>query len=208
MFDHSAIMALARMIVETMTMFFYLLEAMTEDEWALRYAVLRLHDTAARIKLMRMSQSKADYDDLSQGRAELVKKIRLNPAFARLEPDQQDRLLTGEQIFVGGMRAAATRAAGWRGATFMALYNYFSAHVHAAPMSFLRMRQHGVDYYFPSEAQFGSASLAIEVAKACLRRVSLRYLDTMPSARGEFSAEYLTCLIKEDVECNVFTYGS
>lgn len=42
--DHSAIIALCRMIMEAMTLYFYLTKQVSADEWGCRRLVLRLHD--------------------------------------------------------------------------------------------------------------------------------------------------------------------
>jgi hypothetical protein len=203
MFDHSAIMALARMIIDGMTMFCYLMEAVTDEAWSLRYNVLRLHDTTARIKLLRAWHDKSQYADLVDGREELVRSISSSVTFCAMKDEQQKRLLTGEEIFVGGMRRAA-RTAGWSEDKFIAIYNYFSAHIHAAPMSYFRMRRHSVDYLAPNEMQYGSAAMAIEVATACLRRTSLRYLDSSASSQPKVLQTVLESLRSEDSECTVF----
>ena len=207
MFDHSAIISLGRMMMDGMTMYFYLLEKITDDEWALRYLVLRLHDTVARIKLIRASKPKSEYADLTAGRLSLVEEIKQSPCYGLLNTAQQERVVTGEEIFVGGMRHAATRVGGWREETFLALYNYFSAHMHTAPMSYMRMRTHTVDYFAASEAQYASARMAMIVSVACLRRVSLHCLDRQPGAHSQFSTEHLASVRQQDADCNVFSHG-
>jgi len=175
MFDHSAVLGLARMIVECLSMYVYLIEPVTEEDWSFRYAVLRLHDTVARIKLLRAWPASADTTELKAGRDDLILEIRSHPGFARLDEEHQKRLVSGETIFIGGMRKAAALA-GWDPDVFTALYGYFSAHLHAAPMSFFRMDDHGVDYFFPNAAQKQIASVGIAAAAAALRRLSLLHL--------------------------------
>lgn len=175
MFDHSAVLGLARMIVECLSMYAYLVEPVAEEDWTFRYAVLQLHDTVARIKLLRAWPSSADTVDLKAGRDNLIVDIRSHSAYAQFDDDQQKRLVSGEMIFVGGMRKAAALV-GWDADVFTALYGYFSSHLHAAPMSFFRMDDHRVDYFSPNEAQRQIASVGIATAAAALRRLSLLHL--------------------------------
>jgi hypothetical protein len=108
--DHSAIIALCRMIMEAMTLYFYLTKPVAADEWGCRRLVLRLHDTVNRIKLMRGFQSENEYADLISGRAKLEGELRENSFFKSLQAEQQDRLLTGEHFYVGGVQRAAKDA--------------------------------------------------------------------------------------------------
>ncbi len=208
LFDHSGIMAISRMVMEAMTVYFYLIQGVSPAEWECRRLTLRLHDTTARIKLLRAWKDKSCYRDLIDGRASLVARLQQNSFFLGLSPEQQKKLLSGEQIFVGGMLAAATRAVGWRKDTFLALYNYLSTHTHSAPMSFMRMRRHKIDYADPSGAQFDMARLAISVTQFCLLRVSLHYLDTSPVARASFDPEELAEFEKQDAESNLLNSGA
>lgn len=203
MFDHSGIVGLARMIVEGLTMYAYLRQPVPAEVWRLRDLVLRLHDTVARITLLRAWQTRSDSQDLRTGRADLLAQIEASPVFQDLPDVQKETLRTGSQIFVGGMRRAA-KEAGWDEVRFTALYNYFSAHLHAAPMSYMRTREHGVDYFAPSEAQAAIAATAISIATACLRRVSLRQLAESDWRAHPVFAASADGFIAEDADCVVF----
>lgn len=204
MFDHSAIVGLARMIVEGLTMYAYLKQPVSEPVWALRETVLKLHDTAARITLLRAYREKADYQDLREGRAELIRELESNPAFGDLPEEHRGPLLTGSAIFVGGMRRAA-KAAGWNEDRFTAMYGYLSAHVHGAPMSYFRTREHVVDYYLPSEAQKAIAATAVTIATACLQRASLRQIAEFDWRSHPVFAASVDAFIADDAACEVFT---
>ncbi|MBL0914987.1 MAG: hypothetical protein IBJ13_05570 [Sphingopyxis sp.] len=140
MFDHHAIMALARMIMEASTMIAYLHDPVDPVEWEFRYILLRLHDTVARIKLMRGFELPAD--DLKIGREKLRAELEAHPMFLKLAEDRQKRLASGEDMFAIGMRSVATKIMGWNDRQFNGVYAYFSAHAHSAPMSFMRMEHH------------------------------------------------------------------
>jgi hypothetical protein len=203
MFDHSAIVSLSRMIVEGLTMYVYLKQFVPEPVWALRQSVLKLHDTTARITLFRAYRKKSDYQDLRDGRDELIRELKANAAFADLPEDQRTSLRNGSVIFVGGMRRAA-REAGWKEDRFTAMYGYLSAHVHGAPMSYFRTREHGVDYYAPSEAQKAIAATAITIATACLRRASLRQVAEIDWRAHAVFAASVDDFIADDAACDVF----
>ena len=203
MFDHSAILGLARMIIECLSTYAYLIEQVTEEDWAFRYAVLRLHDTVSRIKLLRAWPAFAATADLKAGRDDLIMEIRSHPAFAGFDGEQQKRLVSGETIFIGGMRKSAALA-GWNPDVFTALYGYFSAHLHAAPMSFFRMDDHRVDYFYPNDAQKQIASAGIATAAAALRRLSLLHLGDLDYS-GHPTLSAVTAGMREaDAACEVF----
>jgi hypothetical protein len=202
MFDHHAIMALARMILEASTMVAYLLDPVSSEEWELRHTVLRLHDTVARIKLLRGFEAPAD--DLRTGRAQLKAELEENPVFQNLAEDRRKRLMSGEEMFVTGMRSVATKIMGWNESKFTGIYAYFSAHAHSAPMSFVRMADHKIDYFFPSETQTDILALSTETAIACLRRTMLRMIDQQPSQLGLYHPELLAEARELDLQSPLF----
>jgi hypothetical protein len=89
------------------------------------------------------------------------------------------------------MRNAAMRAAGWNGDHFQALYNYFSAHSHVAPVSYFRLERHKIGFMDVSDAQKGMAILGLNVGEFCLVRTSLEYLRSDPSEQSKFDASEL-----------------
>ena len=114
----------------------YLLDPVSSDEWALRYSLLRLHDTVGRIKLLRTYDQPSD--DLREGRDALKVGIISNPNFQNVPEIRRERLLTGEEMFTIGMRSVATKIMGWDERQFSGIYAYLSSHTHSAPMSFMR----------------------------------------------------------------------
>jgi len=203
MFDHHAIMALARMIVEASTMIAYLLDPVEPEEWELRHTLLQLHDTVARIKLLGGFEQPAD--DLRAGRETLRAALHANPLFDHLPEDRQKRLLGGEEMFAIGMRAVATRIMGWNDRQFNAVYAYLSSHAHSAPMSFMRMKDHKIDYFFPSETQAQILALSMEVTIACLRRSMLRMIDRVPAQVDLYQPELLADARALDAACPLFS---
>ena len=202
MFDHHAIMAMARMIMEASTMIAYLLDSVEQEEWDFRYLLLRLHDTAARIKLMRGFESPAE--DLRAGRDQLKAELEGHPAFLNHSEERQKRMAGGEEMFAVGMRAVATKMMGWNERQFNGIYAYLSAHAHSAPVSFIRMEHHQIDYYFPSAAQTDILTLVIEVAIACLRRSTLRMIDQQPEQIADYHPQLLIEAREQDAACSFF----
>jgi len=200
LFDHSAVISICRMVMEAMTLYFYLSEAVDADQWQCRELVLRLHDTSARIKLMRGFKEEQDYEDLLTGKASLRSEIQSNSFFRTLPPKQQKTALAGGQIYIGGMTAAATRAAGWQEKRYLSFYNYFSAHSHSAPMSFMRFGKHNINFSEPSEAQRGAAATVLNVAACCLLRVTMHYLRTAPDAERSFEKSEIKEFEKQAIE--------
>ena len=164
-----------------MTLYFYLTKQVPADEWECRGLALRLHDTVNRIKLMRGFQSENEYGDLINGRATLEGELRQKSFFKSLQVEQQDRLLTGEHFYVGGVQRAA-KDAGWNFRKYIAHYSYFSSHAHSAPMSFMRFIKHKVSFGEPSDAQRGAVTSALCVAECCLLKTSLAHLNSSPTA--------------------------
>lgn len=182
MTDHSAVAALCRMLMEAMPFYFYLAEEVEEEEWKARLLCLKIHDTTNRIKLMRAFEPKEAYQDLRDGRDELLNELKSSVFFKKLEEDKQKRLLTGDHFYHRGMNTAA-EAAGWDTKQFMALYSYFSSHAHSSPMSFFRMRQHKVSFGDPSDAQKALMTTALCVAEYSLLKVTMHHLGGSPDAR-------------------------
>jgi hypothetical protein len=174
------------MVMEAATLFFYLKEPVSEDEWAARYLCLKLHDTTNRIKLMRGHQSADQYADLEVGKEELMGELRKNAHFCSMTKEQQSRIETGDHFFLCGMNKAAT-SAGWDFKKFLSFYSYFSSHAHSAPMSFFGTKKQAIRYHDPSNAQKAAMVTAIGIAEYCLLKATLAYLNT--SCRRELDLE-------------------
>lgn len=181
----------------------YLLDPVEPDEWEFRYILLRLHDTVARIKLMRGFELQAD--DLKAGRDQIKGELEAHPTFLKLAEDRRKRMAGGEEMFAIGMRSVATRIMGWNERQFNGVYAYFSAHTHSAPMSFMRMEHHRIDYYFPSKPQTEILALSMEVAIACLRRSMLRTIDQHPKQISNYHPELLAEAREKDAGCPFFS---
>jgi hypothetical protein len=142
--------------------------------------------------LLRATQPRSSYEDVLNGRDMLKQQLEANAFFRTLQEGQRNYILSGEQVYVGGMRAAATRAAGWREEQFLSLYSYLSSHAHSAPLSFVRFGRQEINYANPSGAQLSMAALALSIAEFCLLRVSMHYLTvSAPTDQSLFSRSEL-----------------
>lgn len=93
---------------------------------------------------------------------------------------------------------------GWDEAQFNGIYAYLSAHTHSAPMSFMRMSDHQVDYFFPSVTHADILAVSMEVAIACLRRSMLRMIDQQPEQVSLYQQELLAEAREQDAICPLF----
>lgn len=179
--DHSAVIALCRMLMEASIFFQYLMQEVEKDQWACRSLCLKLHDTTNRIKLMRGFQKPGEHADLRVGRDGLLRELKENSFFESLPKERAAMLLSGEHFYIRGA-GSAVRDSGWNYEKYMALYSYFSSHAHSAPMSFFRFRQHKIRFNDPSDAQLSFMVTALSVAEYSLLKTSLLYLKTTPTS--------------------------
>ena len=136
--DHTSIAALGRTLLEAWLMFMYLSDPTTsEEEWALRRAILELHDSLARYKAMKHMGDKKEAQDFKPQINQLKTIISSDPLFKSLDSKQQDTILAGTQLYINGLRGAV-RATGWEPNQFNWVYNILSSHSHSAPLSFYR----------------------------------------------------------------------
>ncbi len=136
--DQSSIMSIARSMVETAIMLAYVSDdGATEDDWCLRRTLLCLHDCTTRYKMFKGWKD----GDQAKGLRGQIKELRGMmeglAAFKALPEERRLKLLSGDDVYVDGIRAAA-RLAGWETAEFNAVYAYMSGHAHGSPVSFMR----------------------------------------------------------------------
>jgi Family of unknown function (DUF5677) len=183
--DHSAIIGICRMIMEASILFQYLSEGMSPEEWNCRLLCLNLHDTVNRIRLMRGFQTKDEQEALRDGRGQLITELKADPFFKTLPEDRAKALLTGEHFYLRGVNNAVGKS-GWDTEKYMALYSYFSAHAHSAPMSFFRFRQQRTNFAEPSEAQQAIMVTALSVAEYSLLKATILHFNTTPQRHDRF----------------------
>jgi hypothetical protein len=177
--DHNTIAALARNIIEATLMMHYLTEeGISVREWDLRRTVLYLHDATTRYRMFKDTK-KEDAAGFKLQIAKLRREISEHERFAALSPEDQKKLLSGQTLFVEGLRSVA-RKGGWNIKEFDFVYAYLSSHIHSAPVSFIRTETHGIDFVEPSDHQFGLSAFGLEQATNSLAAASTRILEIFP----------------------------
>jgi Family of unknown function (DUF5677) len=167
--DYSSIAVLCRTIIDASIMYWYLTEEITDDEWNFRLAVLNVHDSASRVRLFKG----IDPNEAETQRANLVaKKNALSDLalFNARTEEEKAKLLSGQTMYVNGMRSLL-KSMNVGKVYFDGLYNYLSAHVHLAPLSYFRLRQGSAE-----EVTFarGFMQLCLYEASRMVVRVALR----------------------------------
>lgn len=163
--DYASMTGVARTLIETRLMFFYLcVESLDEEEWACRWNVLNLHDCQSRSRLFQELRAvRPEADDNVEGfaaDAEMLRdRLRANSFFQALSPKRQAQLLKGEAAYLLPLEQLAERAGMGRN-LYRFLQKLFSTHVHSLPMSFYRIgadRGRGL----PSSVEEGYTSLTL-----------------------------------------------
>jgi len=158
-------------------MFHYLMEeGISDDEWSLRGKILYLHDVTLKLRLFKSISAAEQYDKFKQAVAELREEINNSPVYKTLEASRQERLLTGQELYIGGLRSTLKLAkvdAGY----FDGMYAYLSTQVHISPTSFFDMDKR-ISFPNPAGYQFYFAAYALAHARMLLLRSSLTLAES------------------------------
>jgi hypothetical protein len=143
--DHYSIAVVARSMIETGIMLFYITEpGKSDEEWHLRQNVLYLHDCIARLRLY---QAIGNEEQVVTGReiAEILRtRISGNPVFQAMKKADRKKLLSGKILYVRGLRAVL-RSIGFPDQWLDIIYGQLSAYTHAAPFSYARPEARRLD---------------------------------------------------------------
>lgn len=172
--DYGSIAVLCRTLFDASIMYFYLTEDVTADEWAFRLAVLKVHDTASRVRLFK-AYGEEEAEDQRQHLTRLKEELSKLPLFQARNQDEQTKLLSGQQLYVNGMRSLL-RSMDIGHRHFDGLYNYLFAHVHLSPLSYFRARtsaDNAMDIVFAR----GFMQLCLHEAAQFVVRVALREIE-------------------------------
>ncbi|MGY3690541.1 hypothetical protein ACVIGA_000621 [Bradyrhizobium sp. USDA 3240] len=176
--DHYSISVIARNIIEASLMFHYLMqEGVSDEEWSLRGKVLYLHDATLKLRLFKSMNATEQYQLFKQAAAELREEIKNAPAYAGLDPTRQERILTGQELYLGGLRSTL-RLADVDAAYFDGMYAYLSSQVHIAPTSFLETNQR-LGFSKPANYQYYFAAYALGHARIMLLRAAIRLAESI-----------------------------
>jgi hypothetical protein len=170
--DHYSIGVLARNIIETALMFHYLSEdGVSEEEWQLRRAILNLHDATLKVRLFKGLSSDEQYKGWKTTMEEVRKSLKEHSSFKAIDADRQQKLLSGQEMYVKGMRSTL-KLVGFDDGYFDGMYAYLSSQVHITPSSFYWTQKRlsfgkpaGYQYYFASYAVAHARMLFVQSAK-------------------------------------------
>ena len=196
--DCYSIANMARAVIKSSIMLHYLAEPNeNEDEWLIKKRELDLHDCTSRYRMFKNINS-AKHDDEQNTKlktfsaeqaagfkaliAELRLKLKSHHLFGRYSKEQKERLLSGQEIYIGGLRSAV-RKAGWDVDEFDSVYVYLSSQSHTSPMSFYRIDDHGIHFDQPSEFQFGLAGYSLGYANYALRSAAEMFTTVFPEVK-------------------------
>ncbi|CAO4182684.1 DUF5677 domain-containing protein [Methylorubrum populi] len=189
--DHTSICSLCRNMFEASIMFSYLAQRdISDEQWRLRQNVIWLRDATSRYKMFKGWKAEKEASGFKEHMLDLRTKISSDNLFGKLDEERRKKILAGSEMYVNGLRGAVKQC-GWDKDQFEATYTYLSQHSHNAPVSFLRMAEHGINYARPSNMQFSVAAYAIEVANQSLRVSSKRLAEVYPEHVTEHPFEDL-----------------
>lgn len=163
--DYSSMTGIARTMIELRISFFYLcVDPCAEDEWLFRWNLFNLHDCVSQIRMFDALENVDQVTELSTAADEFRERLRTSPFFEAIDPKARKKLLHGQSAYLFPLEVMAEKA-GIDLKLFRWLYVLFSSHVHALPMSFYRMGQHGDDrgrgLPSPSEENYSALCLSL-----------------------------------------------
>ena len=185
--DHSSIAILCRTIIESSIMYWYFTENGSEEEWAFRFQVMKVHDSASRVRLFKglMSDEADKQRSILKTLRDELKEMRL---FKQRPEPQRVKMRAGEQIYVNGMRSVVG-SMNFDERYFDGVYNYLSAQVHSTPISYFCDKD-GFDQTFwqRSFSQYALHHAWVMMIRVALKEVELSGLENQfdPGLLGDF----------------------
>jgi hypothetical protein len=198
--DHPSIAALARALIENITVLIYFSDtALSENEWLCRKHIIDLHDAINRGQFL--AQIDPSHPPPPKKLLErLRKKLTDNPAFMTIPTARRKRLLDGEDMFIEG-RHQAMLVFGWGDQMTRGIYKYLSSHAHSTALAFHRTEANQL--YAPrSPASHATAGFAVEFASSALGRGCMHMLGLFPYVEAIFDPLVLAGLKKDYADKN------
>ena len=183
--DHSSIATLCRSIIKSSIMYWYLMESVSEEEWAFRLLVLKIHDTAARVRLFKPLIAEAA-NNQRQMLQSLRDELSAMPLFRKKQEEQRSKIRGGQVMFVNGMRSVV-ESMNFESEYFDSVYNYLSAYSHTSPLSYFR---DGPNYHEFNEELWRRtfSQYALHHAWVMMTRIGVKELE-VSNLEGQFDAE-------------------
>jgi hypothetical protein len=175
--DIASVGAVARALLETFVLFFHVSDPeVSEDQWA----VFELHDTTARYRLLKAIGNKHSEEarDLLNRREALQKSISSSSTIKSLDPKRQEKILSGGELYISGLRDAV-RKAGIDRDHFDAMYNLLSSIAHSQPSGMHRTKD-GFGPTVTSDHSYLSADVIFEYATKVLDLACKRAFEIYP----------------------------
>jgi uncharacterized protein DUF5677 len=180
--DHYSVGVLSRNIIESALMFHYLSEdGVSKEDWELRMAILNLHDSTLKVRFWKGLNSDEHYKGWKTTMEEIRQSLKDHPAFKALDEDRQKSLLSGQQLYVKGMRSTL-KLVGLEDTYFDGMYAYLSSQVHISPSSFYWTEKR-LSFGKPAGYQFYFASYAVAHARQLFLRSAVRLAESDDAVR-------------------------
>ena len=97
--DLPSVVSLARNIIETYHVFFYVVEEVSDSECEAREALWRFHETAERLEMLRLAvPSSAGIEQLTKQYSKRKTRLEASPFFQALPKKQRTNLLNAREI--------------------------------------------------------------------------------------------------------------
>jgi hypothetical protein len=180
--DHYSIGVLARNIIESTLMFHYLSEdGVSEEDWQVRRGILTLHDVTLRVRLFKGLSSDKEYQLAKTTMEEMRRLLQTLPAFKAIDVERQKKLLSGQEMYVKGMRSILKLLA-FDDDYFDGMYAYLSSQVHISPSSFFWTEKR-LSFNKPASYQYYFASYAVAHAREFFLRSAIRLTESDDAVR-------------------------
>ena len=137
--DLPSVVSLARNIIETYHVFFYVVEEVSDSECEAREALWRFHETAERLEMLRLAvPSSAGIEQLTKQYSKRKTRLEASPFFEALPKKQRTNLLNARESKFSTKTEIADRA-GVSRRYLASCYKYGSNFTHTSPMAVAMM---------------------------------------------------------------------
>ena len=154
-------------------MLFYITEPnLEEQQWAFYRDILYLHDCIARLRIFKAIDVSEQAQKGRTHAADLRKRIQENANYINFDPEQQARLISGETMYVNGIRSVA-RSAGFSNEWFETVYVTLFSFIHSTPFSLADAAEIKI-WHGNSPYAFYISGLALELSWQMLEKIAAR----------------------------------
>ncbi|MFY9839393.1 MAG: hypothetical protein WAK55_23535 [Xanthobacteraceae bacterium] len=162
---------------------------MSEEDWEVRRAILNLHDCTLKVRFFKGLDSDEQYKNWKATMEEIRQSLRGHPAFKTIDADRQKKLLTGQEMYVRGLRSTLTLV-GFEDDYFDGMYAYLSSQVHTSPSSFYWTEKR-LTFGKPAGYQYYFASYAVAHARMLFLQSAIRLAESDDAVRKKLEPAML-----------------